>query len=634
MWCFRHSSSPGNADGWARRSAGVLACLLAVSPSLVARGPLTESDDSSKCILDEILLVLGLEAKDGPGGSILIVPRTAGSGRLTGRVVSAGYGRSIVGASVRLTETGASAVTDVEGRFEIREIPVGTYEMTIEALGFSTTTVARLRVAAGTARPLSVELNARPRFVTEVLVTPGRHALVRQDQSSHHRVTSEDAVLVPTIGGDISRVVELLPGVAARDNSTAFNVRGSVAQDVSFALDGLELYDPFHLQSFQSPFSIVDGDVVDRIDYLAGGFTADLGDRHGGFVEFSTVTPDGSADGAIQLGTLNSRATYTAPTPSGGTSWLLSARAWYPEAFLDSIELGGGESLSPRFGDLRRGRAERTSMLQRNLAHRRAVRAASGPGALTREGGGVGIAGRAIVAESVEGALWVQSSTDSDSTPRFLAVGDRLALESEVATGSDGRFALRLGSGHSVRLDRSTRVRLLGQELLALDRGTVYVDSGFGASVRDGLVVRTPLGVVQEIGTQFEVRLETDDTARIRLREGAVALRHAATAHEIVAGRRSPAHVRDVPSRRGGDLTDHDPSTTWPTTSFTSFAATTAVTPVGSCRGLYSTTSTPMTGTVNPWIMPIRSRTERPPGSGCETPGANAGSNASRSMER
>ena len=66
--------------------------------------------------------------------------------------------------------------------------------------------------------------------------------MVRQEIAPERRVTSEEVVLAPTIGGDITRVVELLPGVASADNSAAFNVRGSVARDASLVLDGLELY--------------------------------------------------------------------------------------------------------------------------------------------------------------------------------------------------------------------------------------------------------------------------------------------------------------------------------------------------------------------------------------------------------
>ena len=54
----------------------------------------------------------------------------------------------------------------------------------------------------------------------------------------------------------------------------------------------------------------------------------------------------------------------------------------------------------------------------------------------------------------------------------------------------------------------------------------------------------------------------------------------------------------------------------------------------GSRRGFNSTTSAPITGTRRFWIKEISSRVDKPPGSWCDTPGANAGSSTSRSTER
>ena len=212
--------------------------------------------------------------------------------------------------------------------------------------------VPRIRVDTRRRPELRVELNARPSIVAEVVVTPSRRSVVRQEQAASRTVTSEDAVLAPTIGGDISRIIELLPGVAAPDTSAAFHARGSVARDSSLVLDGLELYDPFHLQGFQSPFSVIDSHSVDRIDFLGGGFTAELGDRHGAFVEISTLVPGDGAVGEIEVGTLNTRVAYGAPTSRAPGSWLVSARSWYPEAVRDSIQAIGGEELDPRFQDV------------------------------------------------------------------------------------------------------------------------------------------------------------------------------------------------------------------------------------------------------------------------------------------
>jgi hypothetical protein len=305
-----------------------------------------------RALLEEILEPLGLRIEDGPGGSILILPRGLRGGAISGRVLSATRGTPIVRASIRLQEAGQSTFTGPDGTFEISPVPFGTYVVIFEALGFSPTILSRVHVTAEADAELTVLLQAQPMFVTEVVVTPGRHSLIRQEQAASHTLTREDAVLAPTIGGDISRVIELLPGVAAPDTSAAFNVRGSIAEDVSILLDGLELYDPFHLQSFHSPFSLIDANVVDRIEFFGGGFTANLGDRHGGFVEITSFVPGDSPRGELELGTLNSRFSYRSPISFASGSWLVSARGWYPEALFDTIELGGPDTLDPRFGDV------------------------------------------------------------------------------------------------------------------------------------------------------------------------------------------------------------------------------------------------------------------------------------------
>ena len=115
---------------------------------------------------------------------------------------------------------------------------------------------------------------------------------------------------------------------------------------------------------------------------------------------------------------------------------------------------------------------------------------------------------------------------------RPLQAGAGLPLGAEVETGEDGRVAVRLASGHSVRLDAGSRIRILDRATLALSRGAVYVDSGAHARTAEPLRLQTPLGEVRETGTQFEVRLGAD-SIRIRVREGSVVLQAADGRHEV-----------------------------------------------------------------------------------------------------
>lgn len=137
----------------------------------------------------------------------------------------------------------------------------------------------------------------------------------------------------------------------------------------------------------------------------------------------------------------------------------------------------------------------------------------------------------AIRVEALTGTAWSRYRADEN---RSLEVGDHLRPGSELATAEQSRAAIRLASGHSVRLDASTRIRVQDDGSLAVDRGAVYVDSGLDATI-EALDVHTPLGVVEEIGTQFEVRLE-NDSVRVRLREGTVVIHQDDRDHELQVG--------------------------------------------------------------------------------------------------
>jgi ferric-dicitrate binding protein FerR (iron transport regulator) len=120
---------------------------------------------------------------------------------------------------------------------------------------------------------------------------------------------------------------------------------------------------------------------------------------------------------------------------------------------------------------------------------------------------------------SVGGSLEGKSVWRDHSGARVaLAPGDSLRTGDRIGSGASGRIGLRLASGVSLRFDRDSHARLESPDRLVLAAGAVYVDSG-PASVP--LAVVTSFGVVKDIGTQFEVRVEPV-AVRVRVRSGAV----------------------------------------------------------------------------------------------------------------
>jgi ferric-dicitrate binding protein FerR (iron transport regulator) len=133
-----------------------------------------------------------------------------------------------------------------------------------------------------------------------------------------------------------------------------------------------------------------------------------------------------------------------------------------------------------------------------------------------------------------------------------LAAGAGVATGAALRSGRGGRAALELG-GNSVRLDEQSAVTVLAANRIALKRGAVYVDSGAGAAP---LVIETPYGAVEHLGTQYESRLVADGL-RLRVREGRVRLSAASRAAlEGTAGEQltvaADGGVRREPVARAG----------------------------------------------------------------------------------
>lgn len=179
---------------------------------------------------------------------------------------------------------------------------------------------------------------------------------------------------------------------------------------------------------------------------------------------------------------------------------------------------------------------------------RRQVRAQRSRQTFVRAGGWLAAA---VVVTAVGVVLWqwLQATPVATLEARKGAVtlapepgaGDTLRSGSLVDT-ADGRVALTMASGHSVRLDADTRARLVSGSTLSLERGAVYVDSG-AAGAAGSFEVRTPLGVARDVGTQFEVRLMRDNGLSVRVREGTVELTRDGTSHTASAGTELTMHV-------------------------------------------------------------------------------------------
>jgi hypothetical protein len=126
--------------------------------------------------------------------------------------------------------------------------------------------------------------------LAEMVVTTSRYALAYQEPQPHVFLTQADVRAMPKLADEPLRSVQRLPGATAAVLSAQANIRGGETNEVLMVLDGLPLYEPFHLKNFLAPVSLLDDRAIEAMDVSLGGFTANYGDRMSGVIDISSLT--------------------------------------------------------------------------------------------------------------------------------------------------------------------------------------------------------------------------------------------------------------------------------------------------------------------------------------------------------
>lgn len=308
-----------------------------VSPDMIVR--IEPRPGDPRQVLEQLLEPFGLAVREAPGG-VLVVVAVAGAAPTTGSisVVVVAPDRRELPEGVTLRVDGMAVHTTVasDGSFSISGVPPG--ERTVEALapGFLPQSVGAVRVRAGAVTHLRFELKPVSVFLNEVVVTPSHYRILDDRPESRQVITREELARMPHVADDLLHAVKRLPGAAGADVSAQINLRGGVVDETLVQLDGLELYEPFHLKDFQSMFSTIDAEAVGKVDLLTGGFPVEYGDRMSGVLDISTVSSSSPTTASIGLGTLNARLLGQGTFDSDRGVWLASGRGWYPALLVDA----------------------------------------------------------------------------------------------------------------------------------------------------------------------------------------------------------------------------------------------------------------------------------------------------------
>jgi len=272
-------------------------------------------------------------------------------GQVNGVVSSVRTQRAIVGATVELVETGSTATTDSLGRFELRDTPVGVYQLRVRALGYQP--IIRANTVVGSGKPLNVRIELSPLAVRleGISVRPSFFEQPSVSQTSTRSIGADETRRAPGAQEDVIRSVSLLPGVGVTSGGrNDLVVRGGAPYENLFLVDGIEVPNINHFGSQGStggPLSLINVDFVQRTDFSAGGFGVKYGDRTASLT--SITLREGETErlaGEINFSATGFGAILEGPV-GDRTSFLFSAR----RSYLDLLFKAAGFSFIPAYLD-------------------------------------------------------------------------------------------------------------------------------------------------------------------------------------------------------------------------------------------------------------------------------------------
>lgn len=144
---------------------------------------------------------------------------------------------------------------------------------------------------------LNITMRSSGKMMNEVTVKE-----VQRQMGATQTLNTKDLKRMPsTTGNAVEELVATQAGVSTHNElSSQYNVRGGSFDENCVYINGVEVYRPLLISSGQQEgLSVINSDMVEKVDFSAGGFDAKYGDRMSSVLDITYRRPK-KAEGSIQ----------------------------------------------------------------------------------------------------------------------------------------------------------------------------------------------------------------------------------------------------------------------------------------------------------------------------------------------
>lgn len=218
---------------------------------------------------------------------------TAQTGSISGTVTDAKTKEAIIGASVLVEGTQIGTSTDLDGKFTVKNVPVGTQTVIVTFVTYKTQPVAGIAVIAGQTTDVNVELSEESMQLDEVVITgqadkTDEMVLLRDRKNSIEQVQNIGAQELSRKGLSTAEgAVTQVTGVSKQEGVKNVFVRGLGDRYNSTSLNGLPL--PSEDPQFKNiTLDLFSADIISSIDVNKTFNAKTFGDVAGANIDIKT----------------------------------------------------------------------------------------------------------------------------------------------------------------------------------------------------------------------------------------------------------------------------------------------------------------------------------------------------------
>ncbi|MFO7656488.1 MAG: TonB-dependent receptor [Bacteroidales bacterium] len=203
----------------------------------------------------------------------------------------------VFGATVNVIETTTGIITDEKGRFEL-DVPADkVVTIEISFLGFERTTIP-VKVAAGKTYYFERQLTPSLEIIDEVFIESGYERV-----GTMERINIKSIDMLPSAAGGVESLLGSLGASLKSEFSSQYSVRGGNFDENLLYINDIEIYRPLLVRAGQQEgLSIINSNLVSTLQFSAGGFDAQYGDKMSSVLDIRYKRPSefgGSFTGSL-----------------------------------------------------------------------------------------------------------------------------------------------------------------------------------------------------------------------------------------------------------------------------------------------------------------------------------------------